>query len=975
MVAAVAVDHDDKGEAAVGLVALRSGDVGGDLSALTQRGRDQLLGRSDRRGFPRAGVDVHVHGKQRFVAAADIVHAEVGILCVPLHALRVAGGAGGRCALEVDAAVRGCRGDLPDGVILLVEAHAVVGAAIGLIADGELFAVGALQEEAALGLFDRPDDLVVIGGQDAVDRRDIDARAVVGAALGIRRGHGLADGAVDEDDLCAVGQLGAEGILIVLQRGLRFIDDGDTALACEVLVLLADIAAEGIDDVVDEDLVVDLDLVLQELVVLEHVDAVAAGLEHVVMGGEGVGLGGVDRLVGVGGLVQDLNVLHAARAFHGDEGALVVRLDGGFHGGVDGVLHAGDLQEAAHLADGVIDLVAVLIDGLGNILGHRVAGGHFQRIEDLLTGGFHDAGHVAIGMDLDDLIVGDVACGDVGADAAAVDDGDVSAQRDAVSIGAQVAEVRLAVADGAGRALGVLGGEVNVRVGDDLVQQGLELCDDLVDDFLRLGVLFDLTVADELAVDLAVGADGQLAEVVQLRARGGENDVLAVLALDDLLRDGAVGMAVEHGVQAGGVGDDVRGAPRLGGLVDTEVCDGHDVVGAVLLRGVNGLLHGVVQVLTVVALGEGIDVVAVLVLEVGGRGLHEALRGADADDGDLLAAEGLDGIGLHTVDGGAVQSGKVAGQVLILCGRDDGVEQLIHAVVKLMVAERGIVIAGGIHDLDDGFAVRQGGDGLALDGVARIDQQAVRGLEVVAVPGDLLIRQRGGFAGAAGDVRVNIVGVEDHDVVGLRVIELHVALDDGGELGAGGVVLWGELAVLAVDDAGLDGPLHGAGGVVIDLIGIRPIAQVLLGGSLASVAPGHGDELFAGDEACGVERAVAAAVDDLLLCGPCDGITVPCIHQIGEGSLGGGSGLTGDAPQNHGSLRAGQIRLRFECRCRGAVHQSVVINVLNVRSKPVGVLHIRERADVCRKRKRQHTCDHGNDQQHRHELRANVFHD
>ena len=124
-----------------------------------------------------------------------------------------------------------------------------------------------------------------------------------------------------------------------------------------------------------------------------------------------------------------------------------------------------------------------------------------------------------------------------------------------------------------------------------------------------------------------------------------------------------------------------------------------------------------------------------------------------------------------------------------------------------------------------------------------------------------------------------------------------------------------------------------------------------------------------------VERAVAAAVDDLLLCGPCDGITVPCIHQIGEGSLGSGSGLTGDAPQDHGSLRAGQIRFRFECRCRGAVHQSVVINVLNVRSKPVGVLHIRERANVCRKRKRQHTCDHGNDQKHRHELRANVFHD
>lgn len=79
--------------------------------------------------------------------------------------------------------------------------------------------------------------------------------------------------------------------------------------------------------------------------------------------------------------------------------------------------------------------------------------------------------------------------------------------------------------------LGVLGGEVNVRVGDDLVQQGLELCDDLVDDFLRLGVLFDLAVADELAVDLAVGADGQLAEVVQLRARGERTTSLPSLLL------------------------------------------------------------------------------------------------------------------------------------------------------------------------------------------------------------------------------------------------------------------------------------------------------------------------------------------------------------------------------------------------------------------------------------------------------------
>ena len=76
---------------------------------------------------------------------------------------------------------------------------------------------------------------------------------------------------------------------------------------------------------------------------------------------------------------------------------------------------------------------------------------------NLLAGGLNDAELVAEGVDVDDVLVGDVAGGDVGADAAAVHEADVGVADDAVGVGAEVADVGLLGADEAGAVLGVAG--------------------------------------------------------------------------------------------------------------------------------------------------------------------------------------------------------------------------------------------------------------------------------------------------------------------------------------------------------------------------------------------------------------------------------------------------------------------------------------------------------------------------------------
>ena len=119
--------------------------------------------------------------------------------------------------------------------------------------------------------------------------------------------------------------------------GVRHIRDGDAALAVGVGIGLAHDSLQVVADVGNEDLIVNHGLVLQDLIVHKHVDAVAAGLQHVVVGGQCVGFLQVNGLI-FPRLVQDLDVLYPAQALYRDEHTLVVHLDRGGDVQVDGVL-------------------------------------------------------------------------------------------------------------------------------------------------------------------------------------------------------------------------------------------------------------------------------------------------------------------------------------------------------------------------------------------------------------------------------------------------------------------------------------------------------------------------------------------------------------------------------------------------------------------------------------------------------------
>ena len=186
-------------------------------------------------------------------------------------------------------------------------------------------------------------------------------------------------------------------------------------------------------------MIVQHDGILQQLVVGEHIDAVTGILEHVVVGRDCVSSLRVN--IDILAVLQNLDVFDAVSAVNRDEHGLVVTLGRRLDRGVDGVLQTGNLQEAAHFANSVL--------AVGESR-HGVAGCPFQRVNDLLTGCFDDAECVAIRMNLDDLAVSNIARGDIGADAAAVDERDISARDCTVSVGAEVAEVGFAVADCAG---------------------------------------------------------------------------------------------------------------------------------------------------------------------------------------------------------------------------------------------------------------------------------------------------------------------------------------------------------------------------------------------------------------------------------------------------------------------------------------------------------------------------------------------
>ena len=440
------------------------------------------------------------------------------------------------------------------------------------------------------------------------------------------------------------------------------------------------------------------------------------------MGSEGIGLADVE------GLTADHDVGHTVRAVDLDELGLIVLHHGAGDIGVDGVGQAGNLQEAAALA------------GIGR-------GAELQSVLDLLTGDLNKACLVAEGMDLDDIAVGDVADLDVVAHAAAVDEGDVSAQQDAVGVRAQVAEVGLGIAD---RALAVraVDGQLHAGLGNDLLLQGVELIGDAGNVSLGIRILLNRGEVNVLVRDGAVGLDGQLADVGELGAGLLKDNLLAGLILDRF-GEGGVGVAVDEGVKAGGVGNDFLAHPRGGLLVDAEMAEADDIIGARGLGRVDGLLHRLVEVSAVIALAEAIDVIAVGILEVGGGGLGKGLRRADADKRDLHA---LDLEHLISVEVGlAVLAGEVCGDIGILRQILGNVQELVHAIVELMIAGNGSIVLEVVHDVNDVLALGERADDISLNVVARIHEQ-IRALVQRCDLGILLV------------VAVNIVGVQNGDV-------------------------------------------------------------------------------------------------------------------------------------------------------------------------------------------------------------------
>ena len=194
--------------------------------------------------------------------------------------------------------------------------------------------------------------------------------------------------------------------------------------------------------------------------------------------------------------------------------------------------------------------------------------------------------------------------------------------------------------------------------------------------------------------------------------------------------------------------------------------DGDDIGRAVLLGSVDSLLHLVVKVSAVVALGEGIDEVAVCILEIGRRGLGERFRRVDADKRDLGVAVGLDLIRLVAGQPLAVlgRIGQVAAKILIL-GLVDELLKLRQGVVKFVVAEGSKIIAYFVHDVDQIFALGQRADDVALHGVAAINERnvVIRGLHL------LFVSSQTGIADVVVNGAVHVVGVQNHNVVGFLV--------------------------------------------------------------------------------------------------------------------------------------------------------------------------------------------------------------
>ncbi len=352
-----------------------------------------------------------------------------------------------------------------------------------------------------------------------------------------------------------------------------------------------------------------------------------------------------------------------------------------------------------------------------------------------------------------EVAIGQRALVDVRAHAAAVDQRHVAglaAVRRMVEerVGHEVAQVRLGLSDPPGNAVVFLRAEKHLGGAHFLARDLIELVLQLGHERRDLGI-GAVPLLDELGahprggkghLGLArEGVDDERAEALELGARLGDHDVLAAVVLYLRLHVHLVRMAVDDHVDAVRVGDDLVAAPTVLGAPLPQVAKKHHVIGIAAARGtrlVHGRLHRVVEALSALVAAEAVDIVSVFILKAlrhrrrqGGRG-----GGADERDAHRLARDlaFLHAVGVeHAV---SVDVHEVAADVaharLRRVARDGALglaqlEELLHAVVELMVSAGHEVVAARLDGLGGRLALGEGADDAALDVVPGVDEKDI----------------------------------------------------------------------------------------------------------------------------------------------------------------------------------------------------------------------------------------------------------
>jgi len=395
------------------------------------------------------------------------------------------------------------------------------------------------------------------------------------------------------------------------------------------------------------------------------------------------------------------------------------------------------------------------------------AGCKLQRVLNLSAGDRHQTGHIAKGADLLAGLEGPVARRLIRADAAAVHDGDITVQLldlievDIDTVRHKVTEVGLAGADAPLAGSGIADVEVGFCHCDLLTQHiihrihpcRLNACN---------GAVGTLVGRDQLRGNGAIGLDGHFTDIGKVGAGLRQSDRLAGQVFYPLTFHNRMGMPVNKGVKAGGMFDHFPARPRRGRRIYAQMAKTNDVIGKRLCP-INGILHRTIQFFAVVTAQNIIDIEALArIHKVSRGGFGEGLRRRHTDKGDGSAAN-AEIFGVRQNTGAQRLIDPVAGEVRIIRFLHH-LACALHAIVKFMVARGGNIVARGIHQLDNGFALIHRAISGALNMVACVHQQDIFALVLIA-----LFQRGNGSVGQLRallvDVGMDIVGVQDGDVL------------------------------------------------------------------------------------------------------------------------------------------------------------------------------------------------------------------